>query len=153
MLSSYKHFEALCQVFRSNIHRNVCRREIPEFRFPAVVSHSSNIKPNLHVFSQKPLLGSQISSGGSGDITLFRWRYGILRLALHGCRPSLHLYKMYSITSQRNEVDFKMSAPPVPVQNRMSVFYKVLADLILSNPPQCAFSLRFHTTICQMSPP
>ena len=129
-------------ILNSDENRDKGSREIIDSYIPAIESYGSYVKPAFQTVGKFVLLHCHIPSCCLDYIPLFQGIDSFFRLSLNGIRPTLHFYKMDSVSGQGNDVNFLSSASPVPFQNSMPPGNQIAANLILPSLPE--FPLRIH---------
>ena len=86
----------------------------------ALKSYGHHIEHAFHASVGRPLAAPEVSACGLDYVCLLGPVHVVLRRRLYAQPAGLDLYKMYSIGSKGDYVDFQMSAPPVPLKNLMS---------------------------------
>ena len=86
----------------------------------ALKSYGHYIEHAFHASVGRSLAASEVSACGLDDVRLLGPVHVVLWRRLYAQPAGLDLYKMYSISSNGDYVDFQMSAPPVPLKNLMS---------------------------------
>ena len=86
----------------------------------AFKSYGHYVKHAFHASVGRSLAASEVSACGLGDVRLLGTVHIVLRRRLYAEPAGLDFYKMYSISSKGDNVDFQMPTPPVPFKNLMS---------------------------------
>ena len=97
----------------------------------AFKSYGHYVEHAFHASVGRSLAAPEVSACGLDDVCLLGSVHIVLRRRLYAEAAGLDLYKMYSISSKGDNVDFKMSAPPVPLKNLMSqTLQKCTCDIL-----------------------
>lgn len=88
--------------------------------FIALKSYGHYIEHTFHASVGRSLAAPEVSACGLYDVRLLGPVHVVLWRRLYAQAAGLDFYKMYSIGSKGDYVDFQMSAPPVPFKNLMS---------------------------------
>ena len=97
----------------------------------AFKSYGQYVKHAFHASVGRPLAAPEVSACGFDDVRLLGTVHIVLRRRLYAEAAGLDLYKMYSLSSKGDNVDFQMSAPPVPLKNLMSqTLQKCACDIL-----------------------
>lgn len=97
----------------------------------AFKSYGHYVEHAFHASVGRSLAASEVSACGLDDVRLLGTVHIVLRRRLYAAAAGLDLYKMYSISSKGDNVDFQMSAPPVPLKNLMSqTLQKCACDIL-----------------------
>ena len=86
----------------------------------ALKSYGHYIEHAFHASVGRPLAAPEVSACGLDYVRLLGPVHVVLWRRLYAQPAGLDLYKMYSISSKGNDVDFQMSATPVPFENPVS---------------------------------
>ena len=90
----------------------------------AFKSYGHYVEHAFHASVGRSLAASEVSACGLDYIRLLGTVHIVLRRCLYAQAAGLDLYKMYSIGSKGDNVDFQMSAPPVPLKNLVSQHFQ-----------------------------
>ena len=97
----------------------------------ALKSYGHYIEHAFHASVGRSLAASEVSACGLDDVRLLGTVHIVLWRRLYAEAAGLDLYKMYSISSNGDNVDFQMSAPPVPLKDLMSqTLQKCACDIL-----------------------
>ena len=86
----------------------------------AFKSYGHYVEHAFHASVGRSLAASEVSACGLDDVRLLGPVHVVLWRCLYAKAAGLDFYKMYSIGTKGNYVDFQMSAAPVPFENLMS---------------------------------
>ena len=86
----------------------------------ALKSYGHYIEHAFHASIGRSLAAPEVSACGLYDVRLLGTVHIVLRRCLYAEPAGLDLYKMYSISSKGDDVDFQMPTAPVPFENLMS---------------------------------
>ena len=98
----------------------------------AMECHGYYVEKAFHVCIGQCFSPVEESVCGFCQSFLFCRIHVVLRRSLYAFLAGLHLYKMYSFRIECYDIDFKMSAAPVPFQYCMAMLLKPFAGQIFS---------------------
>ena len=97
----------------------------------AFKSYGHYVKHAFHASVGRSLTAPEVSACCLDDVRLLGPVHVVLWRCLYAQPAGLDLYKMYSISSKGDNVDFQMSASPVPLKNLMSqTLQKCACDIL-----------------------